>query len=223
MDINDIERITLDVMAAHGCHTAILYGSWARGEATSQSDVDILYVRENGPFFRDARLVDGIYLDAFIYPEAALASPEPELLRVLGGRVILEANGFGNELLAKLRDLHDRGPAPMPDDMRRVTLLWSQKMLDRFWGRSGLEPQYRRKQLLLQSLEDYFALRRAWFRGPKEAFAWLLQHDTATYQRFERAAQPDANDTDFAELVRAVYESRDPGAGQPVAAADGRP
>lgn len=205
MNINDIERVALDVMAAHGCHTAILYGSWARGQATPQSDVDILYVREHGPAFRDARVVDGIYLDAFIYPEADLASPEPALLRVLGGRVIREANGFGIGLLARLQDLHARGPAPMPDDLRQVTLLWSHKMLDRFWGQSGLEPQYRRMQLLLQSLEDYFALRGTWFPGPKEAFAWLGEHDIATYQRFDRVAQPDASDAAFAELVHAVY------------------
>ena len=36
MDINDIERVILDVMAAHGCHTAILYGSWARGQAAQK-------------------------------------------------------------------------------------------------------------------------------------------------------------------------------------------
>ncbi len=205
MDINDIERVILDVMAAHGCHTAILYGSWARGQAGPQSDVDILYVREAGPAFRDARVLDGIYLDAFIYPEADLATPEPALLRVLGGRVIREANAFGTRLLATLQDLHDRGPTPMANDMRQVAVLWSHKMLDRFRGKSDLEAQYRRMQLLMQSLEDYFALRGAWFRGPKEAFAWLLQHDAATHRRFELAAQPNASDAAFAELVHAVY------------------
>ncbi len=205
MDISDIERVTLDVMLSHGCHTAILYGSWARGQAGPQSDVDVLYIREGGPALRDARVVSGIYLDAFIYPEADLTAPEPELLRALGGRVLREANGFGSALLGKLQDLHDRGPVPMPDDLRQVTLLWSHKMLDRFRGQSDLEAQYRRMQLLLQALEDYFALRGSWFRGPKQAFAWLSQHDAATHHRFEMAAQPGASDGAFAALVRAVY------------------
>jgi predicted nucleotidyltransferase len=201
----EVERIALRVMAEHGCHTAILYGSWARGVATLQSDVDLLCVRETGPAFRDARIVDGTYLDAFIYPEADLVEPQPELLRALDGIVICEANGFGTALLGKLAKLGERGPKPTPDDERRAIVLWSNKMLDRCRGQSGLEAEYRRMQLLLQSLEDYFTLRGAWFRGPKEAFAWLLQHDAPTYQRFERAAEARANDAAFAGLVQAVY------------------
>jgi hypothetical protein len=93
----------------------------------------------------------------------------------------------------------------MADDLRQVTLLWSNKMLDRFRGQPDLEAQYRRMQLLQQSLEDYFALREVWFRGPKEGFAWLLQHDAATLHLFESAAQPHASDAAFAALVHAVY------------------
>jgi predicted nucleotidyltransferase len=205
MDIEGIERLAVDVMLSHGCHTVVLYGSWVRGEAGPFSDIDILCVRETGPGFRDARVVGGLYLDAFIYPEADLVAPEPDLLRVLGGRVIREANAVGSTLLAKLQALYDAGPPPMADDLGRVTLLWAQKMLDRFRGQSDVEAQYRRMQLLMQSLEDYFALRGTWFRGPKEAFAWLLQHDRATYERFESATQPAASDDAFVSLVQAVY------------------
>src|SRR5262249_41177910 len=155
MDHREIERIALGLMAAHGCHTTILYGSHARGDATPHSDVDILCVREDGPSLRDTRVVEGVYLDAFIYPEAALMSPDPSPLRALGGVVIRERDGFGAALLAGLRDLHDRGPAPVPDDERRAVLIWSRKMLDRFRGQRGIEADYRRMQLVLQSLEDY--------------------------------------------------------------------
>ncbi len=205
MDIADIERLAIDVMRMHGCHTAILYGSWVRGQATPQSDVDIVCVREVGSAFRDARVIGGVYLDAFIYPQADLLTPQPELLRALGGRVIQEEHGFGSALLAKLQDLYDRGPTPMADDLRQVTVIWADKMLDRFRGQSDLEAQYRRMQLLMQSLEDYFALRGTWFRGPKEAFAWLLEHDAATHLRFESALRPGANDAAFAALVQTVY------------------
>mgnify|MGYP000874311321 FL=1 len=103
MDIHDIEHVILEVMAAHGCHTAILYGSWARGQAGPQSDVDVLYVRETGSAVRDARLVQGVRLDAFVYPEADLAAPGPSLLRALGGRVIHERLAFGTRLLSTLQ------------------------------------------------------------------------------------------------------------------------
>jgi predicted nucleotidyltransferase len=205
MEHQEIERIALTMMEAHGCHTAILYGSWARGDATSSSDIDLIFIREDGPAVRDACVEDGIYVDAFIYPEAKLKTLEPSLLRVLGGVVLRERDGFGSALLTQLQELHDRGPTPMPDDERRALVLWSRKMLDRFRGQRGLEASYRRMCLLPQALEDYFLLRNAWFRGPKEAFAWLRQHDGSTYEVFERAAQPGASDGDFSDLVQAVY------------------
>jgi hypothetical protein len=210
MEHREIERIALTIMNAHRCHTAILYGSHARGDATVHSDIDLICVREDGPAVRDARIVDGIYIDAFIYPEATLKTPEPSLLRVLGGIVIRERDGFGSALLAQLQELHDRGPIPLPDDERRVLVLWSQKMLDRFRGQRGLEADYRRMSLLIQALEDYFVLRNAWFRGSKEAFAWLLQHDSSAYLLFERAACPGASDEAFSDLVQTVYRSHEP-------------
>lgn len=210
MDHREIERIALTLMNAHGCHTTILYGSQARGDATPQSDVDLICIREHGPAARDARVVDGVYIDAFIYPETTLKTPDPSLLRVLGGVVLRERGGFGAALLNQLRELHERGPTPLPDDERRALVIWSQKMLDRFRGQRGIEADYRRMSLLIQALEDYFVLRNAWFRGPKEAFAWLLQHEPSTYALFERAAQPGASDDAFADLVQTVYKAPGP-------------
>lgn len=205
MAYEDVERIALEVMSAHGCHTAILYGSWARGQATAESDLDLLCVRDEGKPFRDARVIEGVYLDAFIYPRAELANPAPELLRALGGVVLREADGCGTALLAQLAALHARGPAPLPEDERRALVLWSRKMLERLGGTSGLEVGYRRMQLYLQCLEDYFALRGKWFEGPRQAYAWLLQHDTATYRCFAHAALPAASADAFVALVQAVY------------------
>jgi len=205
MEHRVVERLAVTIMRAHGCHTVILYGSRARGDATAHSDVDLLCVREGGDAMRDARVVDGIYVDAFIYPEATLSSVDPSHLRLLGGVVIRERSGFGTSLLAEVRALHDRGPSPLPDDERQALVVWSRKMIDRFRGQYGLDADYRRMSLLLQALEDYFALRGAWFRGSKEAFAWLRRHDEAAYASFERAARPGASDAAFTSLVETVY------------------
>jgi predicted nucleotidyltransferase len=201
----NIDPIALDLLTTHGCHTAILYGSWARGDATAESDLDLLLVRDEGRSLRDARIEGGVYIDAFVYPRAALVTVEPSLLRILGGRVIRERDGFGTELLERVRELDRRGPEPMPDDERQALVLWAHKMVDRFRNRSGLEPEYRKRQLFAQAIEDYFALRNAWFRGPKPAFAWLRDQDPDAHACFERAARPDATDADFDALVRAVY------------------
>ena len=204
MDRQPIERIALQVMEEHQCHTVVIYGSWARGDATPASDVDLLCVRETGAMVRDARVVDAVYLDAFVYPESALDSLDPSFLRILGGVVVRERDGVGSKLLARLREMHDRGPPPMPDDQRLALVTWSQKMLDRFRASDGVEINYRRMYLVVRALEDYFGLRNAWYEGEKEAFAWLRQHDPSTYNLFERVSQ--LSDSALTDLVEAVYQ-----------------
>jgi predicted nucleotidyltransferase len=204
VDRQPFERLALQVMEEHRCHTAVIYGSWARGEATPASDVDLLLVRETGATVRDARVVDGVYLDAFVYPESALDTLDPSFLRILDGIVLRERDGVGSELLARVREMHHRGPPPMPDDQRLALVTWSQKMLDRFRASRSVEIDYRRMYLVVRALEDYFALRNAWYEGEKEAFAWLRQHDPLTYNLFERASQ--LSDSALTDLVAAVYQ-----------------
>ena len=207
MDRADIERLASQVLEAHACHTAILYGSHARGQATANSDVDLLCVRDQGPAVRDARLVDGVYLDAFVYPESAFDTLEPSLLRIAGGVVLRERDGFGAALLGRVQALHERGPEPLRDDERQVLSVWSEKMLVRCRTLRGAEADYRRMTLLVRSLEDYFALRNRWFRGEKEAFTWLREHDPQTHSLFERALKPNATEDALQDLIHAVYGS----------------
>jgi hypothetical protein len=165
--------------------------------------LDLVCVRETGATVRDARVVGGVYLDAFVYPESALDTLDPSFLRILGGIVLRERDGVGSELLARVREMHHRGPPSMPDDQRLALVMWSQKMLDRFRASRGVEIDYRRMYLVVRALEDYFALRNAWYEGEKEAFAWLRQHDHLTYNLFERASQ--LSDSVLTDLVAAVY------------------
>jgi predicted nucleotidyltransferase len=209
----EIERLALDVLTAHDCHTVILYGSRARGDATPRSDVDLLCVRDEGPSLRDARVVEGLYLDAFVYGEAALATIDPALLRVRGGVVIRERQGYGARLLEQIEALYQRGPLPVPEDERRALTVWARKMLDRIAGRSDVERDYRRMFLLVRALEDYFGLRNIWYGGEKEALAWLRQHDGQAYALFERAGRSDAAEDEVGALIEAVYgisRPRDP-------------
>jgi predicted nucleotidyltransferase len=201
----DVERICLDAADRHGCHTVILYGSWARGDATGESDIDVLCIRDDGPSFRDSRLVDGIYLDAFVYPVTAFASIDPALLRILGGAVLRERDGLGDQLLGRVNDLFARGPDPIADDDRHARIVWAHRCLDRIRGADEAEADYRRMYLLVQALDDWFTLRGRWFPGSKEGFAWLRRHDPAAYERFAAAFRPNASHEAIAALVRAVY------------------
>src|SRR6185503_14495551 len=121
----------------------ILYGSQARGDATLESDVDLIAVRDEGPSLRDARIVDGLYLDAFVYPEATFTTLDPSLLRLLGGVVIRERGGFGTALLTRVQEHYDRGPLPLPDDERHALMVWARKMLDRTESHRDVVGDYR--------------------------------------------------------------------------------
>ena len=84
-----------------------------------------------------------------------------------------------------------KGRPELAEDEQRMRRVWARKTLARI-RRGDVEAHYRRHQLLYQLLEDYFALRRAWYRGPKQAFETLRRDAPATFTAFERALAPDA-------------------------------
>jgi predicted nucleotidyltransferase len=205
MDPNAIAGVALAMADAHGCHTVVLYGSRARGDVDEGSDVDLLFVRDDGPSFRDSRVIDGVFFDAFVYPRDAVATVDVPLLRILGGLVLRERDGEGTALLSRVRDRFDKGPDPLPADDQTARIVWAHKMLTRIQASDGVEADYRRMELAVQALEDYFLLRTLWYRGPKVAFPWLLTHDDAAHQAFEAAMRPGAGPDALAALVSAVY------------------
>lgn len=81
-----LNAIARDMRTKHGCHTLILYGSHARGDATHASDIDLIGLRRSGPETHDARKFRGVYLDAFIYAEKGLKASH--LLRARDGVVV---------------------------------------------------------------------------------------------------------------------------------------
>ncbi|MNX77453.1 hypothetical protein D3C86_1089960 [compost metagenome] len=187
----------------HACHTVILYGSRARGDHSTHSDYDVLGIRQDGEACRDARPWQGSYLDAFIYPEATFEHLDEGMLRLHGGRILCEQDAMGRKILSRIEALFAAGPAaPAPSEVQtRIT--WARKMLARI-QRQDLEAHYRRHWLLVQLLEDYFYLRRQWYRGPKESFAWLQANDPGTYRHFEAALEPHAAEEALDLLVEQV-------------------
>jgi predicted nucleotidyltransferase len=192
----------------HGCHTVILYGSRARGDAEPESDYDLLGVREGGESVRDARVVDGAFLDAFIHPEAKIERAGAEMLHVRGGLVLREKNAIGTKLLARLDDVHAAGPRPLPADEAETKRVWAKKMVVRM-RRGDLEAHYRRAWLLTALLEDYFLLRGAWYLGPKASLAWVESHDHDVHVAFARALAPGADIEAIEDLVGVVTRSSD--------------
>lgn len=200
-----LETITQELCQKQGCHTVILYGSRARGEATSLSDYDVLGIRESGDIWRDARLWNGIYLDTFVYPEAKIEQPDENLLHIRGGIVLKQKGDLGSRFLERLEKIYQAGPKGLAPDEIRARKTWARKMLVRA-TQSDAEGDYRRVWLLTALLEDYFLIRRQWYQGSKKALQWLETYEPKTYELYRRAIKPNATLSEVEKLVDAVVE-----------------
>lgn len=200
--------------ADYAAHTILLYGSMADGSANADSDLDLAAFAPVDPLIRVAELRDGVFIDAFVYPEAVLEHPEDEHLRFRGSRILLQQAGSAESLLQLLEEKYQAGPDPLPVDEVAVRRTWARKMLVRI-QRGDAEGNYRRHWLLTALLEDYFLLRGLWFEGPKKALAWLSAHDPAALQAMEAALEPDAPITAIEIAVNHVLNEIGPARGAP--------
>ena len=201
-----VTAVARRMRSADRCHTAILYGSRARGDHGPASDYDFLGIRARGPERARAERRRGRYVDVLLVPEGKARRTDPALLPVKDGVVLFERAGAGRRLLARLRRLDAKGPPrPDPAEVRRRTL-WASKMLGRV-RRGGAVGDFRRFVLVVTLLEDWHYYRRRWFHGAKPAFATLAAEDPATHRLFVRAIRAPG-DAVLAALVRRVTGRR---------------
>ncbi|MCS5711884.1 GNAT family N-acetyltransferase [Candidatus Berkiella aquae] len=180
-----LQKIVEYLKTQYDCHTIILYGSRARGDATIASDYDMLAIRDEGQMEREGRQFEGAFLDGFIYSIDEIQNPS-DFLRIKDGLVLCQKATIGDDLINQVKVIFNQGPAPKPDWEKQVITTWGQKMLQRAHI-GDIEGNFRAHWLLYDLLESYFHLRDKWYLGPKEAFQWLKTHDIATYSLFEKA------------------------------------
>src|ERR1700693_6211594 len=199
-DLNDIADA---LRGRHGCHTAILYGSFAAGDAGPASDYDVAGFGSSPSVERITGKWRDSYLDLFVYPESRLDSPNPEMLHLRSGLVLFEKGDAGSRLLAKLDEVFALGPDRLPSSELRARRRWAWKMLDRA-AKEDPEGNFRRIWLLTALLEDYFYLRRLWYLGPKKSLASLRSNAPEVHSAFEAALLPGASLGAIANVVEAV-------------------
>lgn len=204
----DLDILAAELCEKHGAHTVILYGSRARGDARPTSDVDVYLVRDDGPATSDHRVWEGLWLDAWVHPARDTEVFEPGLLRLCGGKVLIDRDGFGRALLERLDARRAQGPEAATPEHRALLVTWLLKTAARVRAPApdDLEAMLRRAALLTESIETYFTLRGRWYPGPRGALATLREEDPETWARYAEALRDASVDVD-ALVARVITAS----------------
>lgn len=173
-----MEQIRDYLMERYHPETVILYGSFADGTNGPGSDYDALLLAEGAQKDHDVSVVNGTQLDVFVYPPEAELPPE-ELLQLYHARVLLDRNGRGASLLARVRDYVDAYPRKTGEELED-DLAWCKKMLLRT-DRGDTEGFYRWHWVLCDSLEIYCGLRQWFYFGPKKALYAMEREDPEAF------------------------------------------
>lgn len=204
-DDSFLEEAVDELLVKYKCHTVILYGSRARGDATEKSDYDLMGVYKTGKKCRLAEKRNGRYLDVFIFPEKDLIKVGEEHLYLKDGKVLFEQGSFGSQFIRKLKTAAKRPSQPLPKDEIQARRVWANKMLERI-AVGDIEANYRRSWLHEALLSDYFYLRIKRYSGSKASFAWLKENDSITYKLFEKVLQQPTELRLLKKLVARVTE-----------------
>lgn len=200
-----LARIVDHLRHKYHCHTVILYGSRARGEETASSDYDVAGIRANGTRTRQAGKVDGAYWDLFVYPEKDLKKFSDHQWAWKNARILWEEGDYGRRLLARLEKFLDTPFRPAPRYEIEATRAWSLKQLERS-QLGDVNGSYRRSELQVAALSDYFQIRKRRYPGPKAALQWLESGDPETHRLFAEVYADPTNFEALRGLVERVYK-----------------
>lgn len=165
----------------------IVYGSFADGSNNTYSDFDVLVITESGAASHDNSIVNGIRLDAFIYPkEMFLGEIDHEAyLQIFDGKIILDADGTAAELKRRVCEYIDN-IVPKTREENESSIAWCEKMLLRA-ERKNAEGYFRWHWLLTESLEIYCDILGLRYLGPKKSIKRMQAEDPASVEIYERA------------------------------------
>jgi predicted nucleotidyltransferase len=200
---NLLETIVERMVNVHGCHTILLYGSRAGSRFERTSDYDVCGFRDAEEAICDCEEIDGLVLDAWIYPTAMAETPDVSMLRLKDSRILVDRDGLGKRCIENVRRLYELGPSPLPDWEKQKRIVWLRKTLART-KKGDLEGRYRTLWLLHLALEYYFELRGEWYRGSKESLSWLEKNDPRFLAKFQTALKDPFDNEALTAAIHAV-------------------
>ena len=202
----NLDAIVHLLKSNYRCHTALLYGSRARGAAGPVSDYDVVGISDRGPRTRIAKKVNGVYWDLFVYPEKDLRKLGRQHLDWRNAQILFEKQQYGRRLVARIKKQVEKPFKPDPQYEIDVTIAWAEKQLDRI-ALGDVHGLYRRTELQNAAIEHYFQIRRKQYWGPKAGLLWLQKNDPTTFRLFARVYRNPSDMKVLNSMVNRVYRA----------------
>jgi predicted nucleotidyltransferase len=190
------------LISKYGCHSIILYGSFANGDYTDESDIDLVCFCDNQEKENDMTEFNNRMLDAWIYKTEKMNNCT-EFLHVRGGKILLDEKNLCTGFLNEIDKQFNNGPKLLPLEEKNFLKGWLQKMFRRA-VKGDIEGNFRYHWMLTDALEIYFNIKGIWYLGPKKSLQWLNINDKAAYDLFNNALKINADITAIEELIQFI-------------------
>lgn len=154
----------------------LVYGSYATGDATPESDFDALIITEN-THLHDTSFCGSVRLDVFAYPRAWAESLADfnEVIQVWDSCILQDTDGLAQRLKDGAAAAVAAYQPPSLKEKQEIRT-WCYKMLERT-RRGDAEGYYRWHWLLNDSLSLYCDMRNRYFFGPGKTLKIMRQND----------------------------------------------
>ena len=194
----------IEELKSCGAYTIILYGSRARGDFNSQSDIDMIAFRNEGASFRIARWDEKLkcYLDIFV---ENFSKFNESYFKLAEGLVLLDKDNFGHTLLEQV-NFAILCPNILPRNELETRAAWYEKMIERA-KIQDIEGLYRHQWALNTLIEDYFAFRGKHYLGPKKGFQYLQKYNSTAYELYQSALKSPQDISKLKKLVDIMIHS----------------
>lgn len=130
MELGLEDKIRKYLVSKYQCHSVIVYGSYANGDYSEDSDIDLLCFTDVPTHSNDINILQEKQLDAWIYPTEKIRDIT-DFLRIQNGYSILDERGLCANFLNQIQELYQQGPEPLQDTQKEFLREWLNKMLKR--------------------------------------------------------------------------------------------
>lgn len=165
----------------------IVYGSYANGTNSLNSDFDALVITDQSEHHHDTSRIDGIPLDVFVYPSSFFEGDFDceAVIQIFDGLIVLDHDGLGQSVQNRVLT-HLENRLRKTENEMQSSIDWCIKMAERA-RRDDAEGLFRWHWVLIDSLEIFCDLMQQPYFGPKKALKWMEQQHPDAFACYERA------------------------------------